>query len=80
MMRIELLLCAFLIALLTALFMFPLVLRFANQNQIVDNPNERKLQRRPIPVLGGVVVFLGLLIALVVGVIHGECSSLYPIF
>ena len=33
---------------------------------IVDNPDARKLQRRPVPVLGGVAVFFGMLVSLVV--------------
>lgn len=40
---------------------FPKVLRFAKKHRIVDNPNARKLQRYPTPVLGGVAVYLGIL-------------------
>lgn len=42
------------------------VLYFAIRHKFVDNPNARKLQSRPIPVLGGVVVFWGLLVSLCV--------------
>lgn len=44
-------------------WVFPKVLRFASKNGIVDNPNARKLQRVPVPVMGGVVVYLGLFVA-----------------
>lgn len=40
---------------------FPAVLRFARAHGIVDNPNARKLQRIPVPVLGGAVVYTGIL-------------------
>ena len=48
-------------------FVYPSVLGFAIRHHIVDNPNARKLQRVPVPVMGGTVVFLGLLVATVVG-------------
>lgn len=48
------------VAFLVTTFVFPKVLRFANKHQIVDSPNGRKLQRTPIPVLGGVAVYLGI--------------------
>lgn len=40
---------------------FPMALRFARKHDIVDNPNARKLQRVPVPVFGGIVVYLGVL-------------------
>lgn len=40
---------------------YPFVLRYAIRHNIVDNPNARKLQRTPVPVLGGVAVFGGVL-------------------
>ena len=40
---------------------YPLVLRYAKTHGIVDNPNARKLQRVPIPVMGGVVVYAGII-------------------
>ena len=51
-----------LVALLTSAIVFPLALSFAKAHDIVDNPNARKLQRVPIPVFGGVVVYSGILI------------------
>lgn len=49
-----------LVAFLVTTFVFPKILRFAKKHQIVDSPNGRKLQRTPIPVLGGVAVYLGI--------------------
>lgn len=51
----------FIVALLTSAMVFPMALRFARKHDIVDNPNARKLQRVPVPVFGGIVVFLGIL-------------------
>ena len=44
------------VSLLVSFMVYPWVLRFARAHDIVDNPNARKLQRRPVPVMGGVVV------------------------
>ena len=40
---------------------FPFVLRFARRHKIVDNPDARKLHRLPVPVMGGVAVYAGIL-------------------
>jgi len=50
-----------LVAMLTSVLVFPFALRFALRHGIVDRPNARKLQRSPVPVFGGVVVFTGIL-------------------
>lgn len=46
---------------------YPRVLGFAIRHRIVDNPNARKLQRVPVPVMGGTAIFLGIIVATVVG-------------
>ena len=38
------------------------VLKIAKLKDLVDNPDARKLQKSPVPVLGGLAVFFGLLI------------------
>lgn len=43
------------------------MLKIAIMKNLVDNPDARKLQRNPVPVMGGVAVFFGILI--------GICSS-----
>ncbi|MGX8712806.1 MAG: glycosyltransferase family 4 protein [bacterium] len=40
---------------------YPYVLRFARHHHIVDNPDARKLHRLPVPVMGGVAVYAGIL-------------------
>lgn len=51
----------FFVALVTSLSVFPWALKFARRHGIVDNPNARKLQRVPVPVFGGVVVYSGII-------------------
>ena len=50
-----------LVAMVISSCVFPVALRFAKKHGIVDNPNARKLQRVPVPVFGGVVVYMGIL-------------------
>ena len=56
----------FLTAMLVSSMAYPLVLYFAQRHNIVDNPDARKLQRVPIPVLGGVVVYAGMVAGMAV--------------
>lgn len=49
------------VAMVTSMAVFPWALRFARKHGIVDNPNARKLQRVPVPVFGGIVVYSGIL-------------------
>ena len=55
--------CLMLVAFLVTMLVYPHVLNFARKHNIVDNPNARKLQRVPVPVMGGTTVFIGLLVA-----------------
>ena len=48
-------------AFLSALWLHPRVVKIAIAKGITDKPNKRKLQREPIPVLGGVVVYFGIM-------------------
>lgn len=54
------------IAFLISTMVFPFVLAFARKHNIVDNPSARKLQRVPVPVMGGTVVFIGVLVTAIV--------------
>ena len=69
----------FVVSLLAAIWIYPRVLRIALLKDIVDNPNARKLQRVPVPVLGGVAVVFGILVALSVCRIFYDCSGLFTI-
>lgn len=45
-------------------WIFMKVLKVAKVKGLVDNPDARKLQKTPVPVLGGIAVFFGLLFGL----------------
>ena len=55
------------VAFVVTSLIYPVVLNFARKHKIVDNPNARKLQRVPVPVMGGTTVIIGLLFSFVVG-------------
>ena len=61
-------------------FIHPLLVRFARMKNIVDNPNTRKLQLRPVPVLGGIGVFFGVMLGLVAAFPLVDCSPLFVVF
>ena len=73
-------LTAMIAALLVVLFIHPRVVQFAQKRNIVDNPDARKLQREPIPVMGGVAVFFGLFVGLFVASLFFNISTLLPMF
>ena len=53
-----------LVASLAVFMIHPTLIKVANLKQIVDNPNARKLNKTPIPVLGGVGVFFGIMFSM----------------
>ena len=57
------------VAFIVSLVAFPFVLHFARSHGIVDNPNARKLQRVPVPVMGGTTVFAGVLVSTIIAYI-----------
>ena len=67
------------IAFLISAWMFPKALKYAKKHGIVDNPNARKLQRVPVPVLGGVAVYTGLLVATIAIVLITHSYRIIPI-
>lgn len=42
---------------------YPYILRFAKKRNVVDNPDARKLRREPVPVMGGVVAYISILLS-----------------
>lgn len=54
------------VAFVVTTLVYPHVLNFARRHNIVDNPNARKLQRVPVPVMGGTTVFIGVLVSAIV--------------
>ena len=66
----------FFIALLLVGWIHPRLVKIALLKNIVDNPDARKLQRTPVPVLGGVAVFFGVVIAIGCMSSVVDCSGL----
>lgn len=54
------------VALVVTSFVYPHILAFARRHNMVDNPNARKLQRVPVPLMGGTTVFIGFALAVVI--------------
>lgn len=61
-------LTVFLIPMGISLFVTPLVIRLATRIGAVDQPNERKIHRHPIPRLGGIAVYSSFFLSF--GLIH----------
>ena len=54
----------FCISLFLVGWIHPRLVKIALLKNIVDNPDARKLQRTPVPVLGGVAIFFGIVVGL----------------
>ena len=67
MILLEQIIIPFLAAIISTFWIHPKILQIAVIKNLVDNPNARKLQRNPVPVMGGIAVFFGLVL--------GLCSS-----
>lgn len=66
----------FFVAFFTVWMAFPSVLRMARVWKVYDNPDARKLQRKPVPVMGGVAVYIGILIGTALLLCIGYSKSL----
>ena len=58
-------LVAFVTSLVVVLIFTPIVNRVGHMTGYVDQPNERKIHKRPMVRLGGVAIFMGFMVALV---------------
>ena len=67
-------------ALFSTFWIYPYVLRMAKSKNIVDNPDARKLQRIPVPVLGGLAVMFGVLTGMMVYSLFDRTLDFYPMF
>ncbi len=45
----------------------------------MDKPNARKLQKEPVAILGGVLVFFGIILSTAILDMVGDCSSLFVV-
>ena len=69
-----------LVALCCTSWIHPHFLRIAMEKNIVDNPDARKLQRVPVPILGGLSVVFGMLSGLMAFSMSGDFSPMFPVF
>ena len=69
-----------LIALFCTWWIHPYILKVAITKNIVDNPDARKLQRVPVPVLGGLNVVFGVLTGVMGFNLFGNFYDLFPVF
>lgn len=67
----------FVVSLCATWWIFKKVLKIAILKNIVDNPDERKIQRVPVPVLGGAAVFFGMLVAFAVAATIYDVSNMF---
>src|ERR1700748_3960965 len=52
------------IAYLITFFLLPLIIRIAHDNQLYDIPDERKIHNHQVSSLGGIAIFAGLILSL----------------
>lgn len=57
-------LLSFIVAAMAVFVVHPSLVKIAHLKSIVDNPDARKLNKEPVPVLGGVGVFFGIVFSL----------------
>ena len=76
---IQHILIALLSAMLAVIWIHPKLVKIANLKNIVDCPDARKLQRTPVPVLGGVAVFFGMVLGIALTSGYTNCQSLMTI-
>lgn len=69
----------FCVSLLSTWWIFKYIHRISVLKNIVDNPEERKLQKYPVPVLGGIAVFFGIIVSLVTSQVFFSSASLFSL-
>ena len=70
----------FLATLLLVSWMHPWIVRLAMSKNLTDNPDARKLQKRPVPVLGGIAVFWGIVIGAGITSLFFYSFAFFPTF
>lgn len=70
---------AFVVSLIESSLVYQPVLKYAKKHSIYDNPEARKLQREPVPVMGGYVVFLGIIAGILFYWSVRKCISIIPV-
>lgn len=66
-------------ALIAVCWFQPHILNIAKEKNIVDNPDARKLQRIPIPVMGGIAVVFGLMVGIMCFTLFGDFNNMLAV-
>ena len=77
--RIVFLLLASFVSMLMTFWVYFKILAIAKEKNLVDNPNARKLQKRPVPVMGGIAVFFGVICGTLFATCICDCDTILPI-
>ena len=77
--RIVFLLLASLASMLMTFWVYFKILYIAIEKNLVDNPDARKLQKRPVPVMGGIAVFFGVICGTLFSTCICDCDAILPI-
>ena len=64
-------------ALILSWIFYPMIYRFAQKHKIVDNPNQRKLQKHPVPLLGGYAIALAMIMPIIVSALTLDWTRWY---
>lgn len=59
---------AFIIGLITVFYSIPVIVRIAKEKKLFDEPNSRRVNKVPVPNLGGVSLFIGISLATLIGI------------
>lgn len=73
------LLILFAVAFIATSIVYRPILKIAKSRHILDNPEDRKLQKQPVPVMGGIAVFFGIAVGVCVSNMLCNASSLYVV-
>lgn len=77
--RIVFLLLASFVSMLMTFWVYFKILAIAKEKNLVDNPDARKLQKRPVPVMGGIAVFFGVICGTLFATCLCDCDAILPI-
>ena len=68
-----------LVALISVSLVHSKILKIAKVRNLTDKPSERKLQRHPVPMLGGIAVFMGVICGLGMASTMTDLTLIFPI-
>ncbi len=67
------------VALLSVSLVHAKILKIAKARHLTDEPGERKQQQRPVPTLGGIAVFMGIICGLGIACTMADLTLIFPV-